>query len=113
MDASSRTLPWRLLPVAALLLFATVLRAPLTVVPPMLGILRTDLGMDAATAGLLTSIPVLCFGLLTPVASRLLSRVGINLGALYCVVGIILATGIRSIGGTWWVFAGTVLLGVT
>ncbi len=48
-----------------------------------------------------------------PVASRLLSRVGINVGALYCVVGIIVATALRSVGGTGWVFAGTVLLGVT
>ncbi len=104
---------WRLIPVAALLLFATVLRAPLTVVPPLLGVIRTDLGMDAAAAGLLTSIPVLCFGLLTPVASRLLSRVGINLGAIYCAGGIIVATVVRSLGGTAWVFAGTVLLGVT
>lgn len=103
---------WRLVPVAALLLFATVLRAPLTVVPPMLGIIRADLGMDAATAGLLTSIPVLCFGLLTPAASRLLSRVGINMGALYCVVGIIVATAVRSMGGAGWVFTGTVLLGI-
>ena len=104
---------WRLVPVAALLLFATVLRAPLTVVPPMLGLIRADLVMDAATAGLLTSIPVLCFGLLTPLASRLLSRVGINLAALYCVGGIIVATAVRSTGGTAWVFAGTVLLGIT
>jgi MFS transporter, CP family, cyanate transporter len=112
-DRSRPTLPWRLLPVAAVLLFATVLRAPLTVVPPMLGLIRADLGLDAATAGLLTSIPVLCFGLLTPVASRLLSRVGINLGAVYCAVGIIVATVVRSLGGTGWVFAGTVLLGIT
>jgi len=111
-DRGRRTLAWRLVPVAAMLLFATVLRAPLTVVPPMLGLIRADLGLDAATAGLLTSIPVLCFGLLTPVASRLLSRVGINVGALYCVAGIIVATAVRSVGGVGWVFAGTVLLGV-
>jgi CP family cyanate transporter-like MFS transporter len=104
---------WRLVPVAALLCFALVLRAPITVIPPLLGPIRADLGIDAATAGLLTSIPVLCFGLLTPVASRILSKIGVNLGGVYCLVGIILGSVVRSAGDVTAAFAGTVLLGVS
>src|SRR5674476_1046879 len=104
---------WRLVPVVALLCFALVLRAPITVIPPLLGPIRADLGIDAATAGLLTSIPVLCFGLLTPVASRILSMIGVNLGGIYCLVGIIVGSVVRSAGDVTAAFAGTVLLGVS
>lgn len=104
---------WRLVPVAALLCFALVLRAPITVIPPLLGPIRADLGIDAATAGLLTSIPVLCFGLLTPVASRILGAIGVNLGGVYCLVGIIVGSVVRSAGDVTAAFAGTVLLGVS
>ncbi len=97
---------------AALLCFALVLRAPITVIPPLLGPIRADLGVDAATAGLLTSIPVLCFGLLTPVASRILRTIGVNLGGVYCLLGIIVGSLVRSAGGVTAAFAGTVLLGV-
>ena len=104
---------WRLVPVVALLCFALVLRAPITVIPPLLGPIRADLGIDATTAGLLTSIPVLCFGLLTPVASRILSAIGVNLGGVYCLVGIIVGSVVRSAGDVTAAFAGTVLLGVS
>ena len=103
---------WRLVPVAALLCFALSLRAPITVIPPLLTPVRLDLGIDAPTAGLLTSIPVLCFGLLTPVASRIIHRVGINVGGLYCVLGVIAGSILRSVGGVTTAFFGTILLGV-
>src|SRR5674476_1462227 len=104
---------WRLVPVAALLCFALVLRAPITVISPLLGPIRADLGIDAATAGLLTSIPVLCFGLLTPVASRILSAIGVNLGGVSCLVGIIVGSVVRSAGDVTAAFAGTAVLGVS
>jgi CP family cyanate transporter-like MFS transporter len=88
------------------------LRAPITVIPPLLTPIRSDLGIDAPTAGLLTSIPVLCFGLLTPVASRIIHRLGINLGGLYCVLGVIAGSILRSVGGVTTAFIGTILLGV-
>lgn len=102
---------WSLVPVAALLLYAAVLRAPLVVTSPLLPSIRADLGMNAAQAGLLTSIPVLCFGLLTPAASRLLRIVGINHGALYGLAGIVLGSVLRSAGGPVHAYVGTAVLG--
>lgn len=112
-DSASRHRLWRLVPVAALLIFTLVLRAPITVVPPLLTMIRTDLGLDAATAGLLTSIPVLAFGLLTPVASKVLARTGVNRGAMICVVGVMLGSAVRSADGALGAYAGTILIGVT
>jgi CP family cyanate transporter-like MFS transporter len=98
-------------PVAALLLYAVVLRTPLVVVSPLLPDIRADFGLNAAQAGLFTSVPVLCFGLLTPVASGLLRLVGINHAALYGLAGIIIGSVVRSTGGLGGAFAGTVIIG--
>lgn len=102
---------WAALPLVALLAFCLILRAPVTVIPPLLPQVRADLGLGAATAGLLTSIPVLCFGLLTPAASRLMRSTGVNHGALYGVGAVIVGSVLRSMGGVGSAFAGTVLIG--
>lgn len=104
---------WALVPVIALLSYATALRAPLVVVSPLLPEIRADLGLDAAQAGLLTSIPVLCFGILTPAVSRLLQVAGINHAALYGLIGIIAGSVIRSWGGTAEAFIGTAVIGAS
>ncbi|MFZ2625880.1 MAG: MFS transporter [Propionibacterium sp.] len=102
---------WAAVPFAALLCFCLILRAPVTVVPPLLVQIRADLGLSAVTAGLLTSIPVLCFGLLTPAASRLMRSTGVNHGALYGVGAVIAGSVLRSVGGVDTAFAGTILIG--
>ena len=66
--------------VAAILLLALNLRGPLVAVSPVLDTISADLGISATTAGLLTGLPVLCFGLATPFASALLARVGLGRG---------------------------------
>ena len=65
------------------------MRAPVGVVPPLAGQIQPDLGLNAVQIGLLTSIPVACFGLLTPVASYLLRVLGINHAAVYCLLAVI------------------------
>lgn len=96
-----------------MLIFALVLRSPIAVIPPLLAEIQADLGIDATMAGLLTSIPVLCFGLLTPVASRVLAAIGINLSAVYCVVGVIIGSAVRSADGPVAAFAGTAFIGIS
>ena len=48
--------------VAAILLLGVNLRGPIIAVSPVLDTIAADLRIGAATAGLLTSLPVLCFG---------------------------------------------------
>jgi CP family cyanate transporter-like MFS transporter len=102
---------WRLVPVAALLAYAAVLRAPVTVVPPLVPQLAAGLHLTAVAAGLLTSIPVLCFGLLTPAASRLLRALGINHAGVYCLLAVVVGSLLRSSGGVAGLFAGTLVVG--
>ena len=102
---------WALLPAAVFLLFTMTLRAPITAVPPLVGRIGDDLGLGPTALGLLTSIPVLCFGLFTPVASAWLRQVGVNSGALGALGLIAVGSLARSAGEVWTAFAGTALIG--
>lgn len=87
------------------------MRLPVVGVAPIVDVIQHDLGFSTAAAGLLTSIPVLCFAAFTPVASAIIGRVGINAGVIACLIAIIVGSGIRSISATTAVLAGTILLG--
>ena len=95
-----------------LLLIAANLRTAITSVGPVLGDIRADLGINAVTASVLISIPLVAFGVFSPVAPLLSSRFGLERtlgGAL-----IVLAVGIiaRSLPGMWLLWTGTALLGL-
>ncbi|PZR54239.1 MFS transporter [Xylanimonas oleitrophica] len=100
---------WFLL--AALLLVALNLRAPLTSLPPVVGQVSDALALTPAQAGLLTSVPVLCFALLTPPAALLLARLGPERSVLVAVVGVLAGELLRSAGSVPAALAGTAVLG--
>jgi len=95
----------------AFLVLALNLRSPLTAISPVIGELRGDLGIGSAMASLLTSIPVLCFGLLTPLASLFIAWTSIETSIFVTLGGIALGTVIRSTGGLAGALAGTTLIG--
>jgi CP family cyanate transporter-like MFS transporter len=64
----------RRLALVALLLGAVNMRPAVTSLGPVLAEVRASLGMGAAVAGLLTSVPVACFALVGTVAPRLARR---------------------------------------
>jgi len=66
----------RLFAVVALLLAAVNLRLAVTSVGPVLTEIRAGLGMSSAVAGLLTSVPVVCFASVGMAAPRLARRFG-------------------------------------
>ena len=72
--------------VAAILLLGVNLRGPIVAVSPVLDTISADLGISATTAGLLTGLPVLCFGLATPAASAVLARFGLGRGVSISLV---------------------------
>ncbi len=97
---------------AAVLLYALNLRAPITALAPVVDEVRAALGLSAAGVGLLTGIPVLCFALLTPVMAVLLGRLGTSRVVFVSLVTVLAGTLLRSSGGFGLALAGTVLIGV-
>jgi CP family cyanate transporter-like MFS transporter len=64
--------------VAAIVAVALNQRPAVVAVSPLLKNLRADTGLSAALAGLLTTVPVLCFGAFAPLAPRLARRLGLE-----------------------------------
>ncbi|MCL3776581.1 MULTISPECIES: MFS transporter [unclassified Actinomyces] len=111
---STRRLPrraWLAVVVLGFLGLCAVVRSPVSVIPPLLTQLGTDLGMGQVAQGALTSVPVLCFGLVTPLASRLIARTGVNTAGALMLATIIVGALVRVVGGVPGAFAGTVLIG--
>ncbi|HEX8938910.1 MAG TPA: MFS transporter [Candidatus Limnocylindrales bacterium] len=101
----------RLLLALAVLATAANLRPALAVVGPLLAPIRADLGLSAATASVLTTVPVLCFGLLSPLARPIARRLGPEHTVVTALVGLGLGTLLRLGPSPATLLAGTVLVG--
>ncbi|WP_053146717.1 CynX/NimT family MFS transporter [Pseudomonas sp. Pf153] len=103
--------PWLLL--LGLILVALNLRPALSSMAPLLSEVSKSLGLSAAQAGLLTTLPVLCLGLFAPLALVLARRFGaerVVLGILLTLAGGIV---LRSSFGQVGLFAGSILAGAS
>ncbi|HKS14366.1 MAG TPA: MFS transporter [Pseudomonas sp.] len=102
---------WLLL--LGLVLVALNLRPALSSMAPLLGQVSSSLGLSAAQAGLLTTLPVLCLGLFAPLAPILARRFGserVILGILLTLAAGIL---VRSTLGVTGLFLGSILAGAS
>jgi len=95
----------------AIVLLGLNLRTVIASLPPLLPDIRADLGLSATIAGLLTTMPVLCFGALAPVARRLAHRLPLEAILAGCAAVIAVASALRGIGTAAALFAGSVLAG--
>lgn len=80
-------------------------------VPPIIDEVRRELGLSATAAGVLTAAPVLCFGLLAPVAPVVARRFGSERVVLLALVPVLVGVLARAAGSTLALFAGTLLAG--
>ncbi|MBT0772178.1 MFS transporter [Kineosporia sp. J2-2] len=101
-----------LLVLAGVLLVSLTMRAPIIAVAPAIADIRDALHIDSATAGLLTSIPVICFGLGTPLVLVLTRRTGINQAVRISLIVILAGILLRSAGGLAAALAGTLVMGL-
>lgn len=101
----------RALLLAGIMLVAANLRAPLTSVGPLLEQIQQQLMLSATAAGLLNSLPLILFALLSPLTPSIAKRIGIErtlgLSLLMLVAGIVLRS--QPWDGMLW--AGSVLIG--
>lgn len=95
----------------AIVLVALNLRPSVVGVGPLLAEIRADEALSATAAGVLTAFPVLCFGLLAPVAPRLARRIGIERALLAALVVLLVGCVARAVPSVAALFAGTVLIG--
>jgi CP family cyanate transporter-like MFS transporter len=101
--------PWTL--VVGIVFVGFILRGPIVAVAPVTGQISDSLGLSAAQAGLLTSLPVLCFAVMTPFASIFIGKAGANLATTIAIAGVGIGSIVRSAGGAEATFTGTIIMG--
>jgi MFS transporter, CP family, cyanate transporter len=110
IDLTSRRASRALL-VIGMLLVAANLRAAASSVGPLLDQIRDDLGLSSTAAGALTTLPVLCFGLIAPLGPPLARRLGYQ-GAIGTVlITLIAGLLVRILPGIPPLYIGTMLIG--
>ncbi|MET2012817.1 MFS transporter [Microbacterium chocolatum] len=97
--------------VIGILVAAISLRGPIVAPTPVLREIEGDLGIGSATAGLITTAPVLMFALLTPLAALVIRRAGAEVALLVSLSGVLAGTLIRAIPGFEWMLAGMLVIG--
>ena len=97
--------------VAAIVAVALNQRPAVVAVAPVLGDLRADTGLSSTLAGLLTTLPVLCFGAFAPAAPRLARRIGLETAVALSLLLLAAGIALRLLSPVSLLFAGGVLAG--
>ncbi|HCT8715145.1 TPA: CynX/NimT family MFS transporter [Klebsiella aerogenes] len=101
----------KLLLIVGILFIAATLRVTFTGIAPLLDAIRAEYQLTTAQTGLLTTLPLLAFGLVSPLAAGVARRFGIERSLLLAMVIICLGIGLRSLPSTAWLYLGTALIG--
>ncbi len=98
--------------IAGILLIATTLRVVFTgAAAPLLDAIRSDYGLTTAQTGLLTTLPLLAFGLVSPLAAGVARRFGMERSLLLAMLLICAGIALRSLPSAALLFIGTAVIG--
>lgn len=97
--------------ILGIIVIAANLRTPLTSVGPLVGFIRDDVHISNTLAGLITTVPLLAFALLSPLVPKLGRRYGVERIILISLILLTVGIVIRSLSGAVNLFIGTAVLG--
>jgi CP family cyanate transporter-like MFS transporter len=103
--------PSRVLLYTAIILLAANLRPAITGVGPLIGQIGRGTGLSPELAGLVTTLPLIAFGLVSPLAPRTAQRLGLERTVFVGVAVLGAGTLVRTLGSTAALLAGMVLVG--
>jgi CP family cyanate transporter-like MFS transporter len=98
--------------ISGIVLVAFNLRPAITSVGPLVGIIQEDVGLAHWSAGLLMSIPLISFAVMSSLVPRIAARLSNEKTLLLGLVILLVGICIRSISMTLFIFVGTLLIGV-
>ena len=93
------------------ILVAINLRPAAASIGPVLDRIQSGTGLSSGWAGALATLPVLCFGLLAPLAPPLARRLGVHTAIAVALVALVAGMLLRLVPGDVFLFAGTALAG--
>ncbi|ELO0858555.1 CynX/NimT family MFS transporter [Citrobacter amalonaticus] len=97
--------------IAGILMIATTLRVTFTGAAPLLEAIRTDYGLTTAQTGLLTTLPLLAFALVSPLAAGIARRIGMERSLFAAMLLICGGVAVRSLPDASLLFLGTAIIG--
>ncbi|MGI8484424.1 MAG: CynX/NimT family MFS transporter [Thermomicrobiales bacterium] len=109
---AARSRVFTVLLVFGVLITALNLRIVIIAISPMLEQIRATTGISSTAAGLLTTLPVLCFGLFAHVAPQLARRFGLDLVLWGTMVVLTAGIAIRIMPTILALFVGTAVIGM-
>ncbi|ECR9985292.1 CynX/NimT family MFS transporter [Salmonella enterica] len=97
--------------IAGILMIATTLRVTFTGAAPLLETIRSDYGLSTAQTSLLTTLPLLAFALVSPLAAGIARRFGMERSLFAAMLLICAGIALRSLPSAALLFAGTAIIG--
>ena len=101
----------RWLLIIGILLIASTLRVTFTGAAPLLDAIRDEYGLTTAQTGLLTTLPLLAFGLVSPLAAGVARRIGMERSLFIAMLLICAGIAVRSLPSVTLMFIGTAIIG--
>ncbi len=101
----------KILLLAAIVLISLNLRPPITGVGPLIGEIRMDMGLSNTLLGLLTTIPILCFGIFSVFTALVTRRFGTEKTMAFALLLLTGGIFLRAVPTVFALFAGTAILG--
>lgn len=87
------------------------LRSPITSVGPLVGIISEKLSLSGGQTGLITTIPLMAFAIISPIAPKLANKWTIEKTIFGALIVLVLGMFLRAIPQLTFLFLGTTLLG--
>lgn len=103
---------YRVILLVGILFAAFNLRPAITSVGPVIGMIRSDLGLANWSVGLITTLPLLAFAGVSPLVPKIARRFTNERALLWGLFILIIGIGARSFSNVILLFIGTALVGV-
>ncbi|MFJ8064498.1 CynX/NimT family MFS transporter [Psychrobacillus sp. NPDC096426] len=97
--------------ILGIIFIATNLRAPLTSVGPLVGLIRDNMHLSNTLAGMITTLPLLAFAFFSPFVPKLGRKYGFELVILFSIIFLTVGIILRSLSGVAYLYIGTAVLG--
>lgn len=112
LNREEKNKQYYILLVAGVLFVAFNLRPALTSIGPLIGIIRDDIGFSNWSVAFLTSLPLIAFALLSPLAPKIANKLSNELTLVIGLLVLCIGISLRSISIVFFIFFGTLLIGL-
>jgi len=96
----------------AIVLICFSLRAPITSIGPLAGLIHDDLGVSNSFIGFITTLPLIAFAVCSPLVFRVSDRLGIGRTMMAGLIAIVAGGILRAYTGVGGLLIGTGLIGI-